>query len=387
MSKKNVQHHLSKCRAQMERKRIQKRDQSFRSNHPRRFQTKTQKKEGASLLINSSLTSDPSVVLPHWADHFSSLTKSQCLTNTNLQKLSDSIHKIELETYSDEEHILDTPFAPEEVSAAVRLLKRGSSAGPDLLSPRHLLHAGPMMCVWLCKIFNAITNLEAIPLHFKEGILISIYKGKGKDPLVSTSYRGITLTSGIAKSFEILLLDRMLPILKDRNIPQPAYQRGVSCADATFTCQETISKFIRDGDSVYSCFYDLASAFDTVEYPVLLYHLKNSGITGKTWRLIKDWYADVRSHVRVGKATSSPISISRGVRQGSVLSPLLFLLIMDPLLIELKRRSCGPSVCGLYLGAFSHADDIRTLSTNISDCQLQINLVVFVHEISCYLIM
>ena len=48
---------------------------------------------------------------------------------------------------------------------------------------------------------------------------------------------------------------------------------------------------------------------------------------------------------------------------------------MDPLLIELKRRSCGPSVCGLYLGAFSHADDIRTLSTNISDCQLQINLV------------
>ena len=217
MSKKNVQHHLSKCRAQMEHKRIQKRDQSFRSNHPRRFQTKTQKKEGASLLINSSLTPDPSVVLPHWADHFSSLTKSQCLTNTNLQKFSDSIHKIELETYSDEEHILDTPFAPEEVSAAVRLLKRGSSAGPDLLSPRHLLHAGPMMCVWLCKIFNAIANLEAIPLHFKEGILIPIYKGKGKDPLIPASYRGITLTSVIAKSFEILLLDRMLPILKDRN--------------------------------------------------------------------------------------------------------------------------------------------------------------------------
>ena len=145
------------------------------------------------------------------------------------------------------EHILDTPFAPEEVSTAVRLLKSGSSAGPDLLSPRHLLHAGPMMCVWLCKIFNAIANLEAIPLLFKEGILIPIYKGKGKDPLVPASYRGITLTSVIAKSFEVLLLDRMLPILIDRNIPQltqRAYQRGVSCADATFMCQETISKFI-----------------------------------------------------------------------------------------------------------------------------------------------
>ena len=208
--------------------------------------------------------------------------------------------------------------------------------------------------------------------------LFPIYKGKGKDPLIPTSYRGITLTSVLAKTLEILLQDRMLPILSDRNIPQltqTAYQRGVSCADATFTCQETISKFIQDGDSVYSCFYDLASAFDTVEYPVLLSHLKNSGISGKTWRLIKDWYSDVHSYVRVGKATSSSFIVSRGVRQGSVLSPLLFLLVIDPLLLEFRRRSSGPSVCGLYLGAFSHADDIHTLSTNLSDCQCQINLV------------
>ena len=83
----------------------------------------------------------------------------------------------------------------------------------------------------------------------------------------------------------------------------------------------------------------------------------------------------MKTYVQVGKATSSSFTISRGVRQGSVLSPILFLLIMDPLLLELRSRSCGPSVCGLYLGAFSHADDIRTLATNVSDCQLQIHLV------------
>ena len=377
-SKKKVQQHLSKCRAQIERKKIQKRDQSFRSYHPRRFQTRTKRNGGESLLIEGSITSDPSTVLPHWADYFTRLSQSRCPENPNLQKVSDSIHELELQTHSDEKLILDTPFSPEEVCAAIKLLKRDSSAGPDQLSPRHLLHAGPLFSTWLSKIYNAISNLEAIPSQFKNGILIPIYKGKGKDPLSPTSYRGITLTSVIAKTLEILLLDRMLPILGDRCIPQltqTAYQCGVSCTDATFTCQEIISKFIREGDVVYSCFYNLAAAFDTVEYPVLLSHLKDSGISGKTWRLIKHWYSGIHSHVRIGKMTSPSLTIGRGVRQGSVLSPILFLLVMDPLLQELKQKSCGPSVCGLYLGALSHADDICTLATSISDCQLQVNRV------------
>ena len=84
----------------------------------------------------------------------------------------------------------------------------------------------------------------------------------------------------------------MLPVLSDNCTPhlnQTAYQHGVSSPDATFSCQETISKFISDGDSVYSCFYDLASAFDTVKYPVLLSHLEKAGVSGEAWRLTKDW--------------------------------------------------------------------------------------------------
>ena len=272
-SKKHVQQHLSKCRARVQRANIQKRDQSFHSKHSKHFQKKQQKKGGTSY---SSPTSDPSVVLPHWAHHF-----SHCSTSPSLQKFLRSIPEIELQSHQDDDLIFDVP---EEVGAAINRLKRGSSTGPDSLSPHHLVHAGPLIRSWLCKIFNAIVNLKAIPSPFKTGVVIPIYKGKGEVPLLPTSYRGITLTSVIMKTFEYSILDRMLPILRDRNLPQltqTAYQHGVSCADAPFSCQETISKFIRVGDSVYSCFYDLASAFDTVEYPVLLSHLKNSGISGK----------------------------------------------------------------------------------------------------------
>ena len=79
--------------------------------------------------------------------------------------------------------------------------------------------------------------------------------------------------------------------------------------------------------------------------------------------------------MRIGGQTSPSFSVSRGIRQGSVLSPTLFLLVIDPILLELNRRSSGPSICGLYLGAFAHADNIRTLATNITDCKSQISYI------------
>ena len=96
-------------------------------------------------------------------------------------------------------------------------------------------------------------------------------------------------------------------VLADENIPQTTqtgFQKGVSCTDAIFSCLETISKYVREGDSVYSCFYDLASAFDTVEYPVLLDHLYRAGVVGKTWHLIKNWYSNSSSCVRISDTSS-----------------------------------------------------------------------------------
>ena len=126
-----------------------------------------------------------------------------------------------------------------------------------------------------------IVSLEKIPFSFKFGLITPVYKGKGKDPQIRGSYRGITLSSVLSKTLEFVLLKRIIPILADENIPQlnqTGFQKGMSCSDAIFSCLEITSKYIREGDTVYSCFYDLASAFDTVEYPVLLDHLFRAGV-------------------------------------------------------------------------------------------------------------
>ena len=66
--------------------------------------------------------------------------------------------------------------------------------------------------------------------------------------MVTHSYRGITLSSVIAKAFEIVILNRMSPVLDRLGFPdinQTAFQKGISCADAIFSTQEVLLHYIR----------------------------------------------------------------------------------------------------------------------------------------------
>ena len=126
---------------------------------------------------------------------------------------------------------------------------------------------------------------------------------------------------------------------------------------------------------MYLCFYDLQKAFDSVQYPILLKRLYDAGINGKTWRLLRNWYHKPKSSVRVGGQLSPVYTLERGVLQGSVLAPTLFLLTLDPLLRKLEHNNLGPSIHGTYVGAFAHADDIRTVTSSLSSLQQQIHMI------------
>ena len=67
--------------------------------------------------------------------------------------------------------------------------------------------------------------------------------------------------------------------------------------------------------------------------------------------------------------------MERGVQQGSVLSPMLFLVVVDPLLRQLEESGMGLSVNSFYAGSFLHADDIRTLASNVSSMEEQVAMV------------
>ncbi len=84
--------------------------------------------------------------------------------------------------------------------------------------------------------------------------------------------------------------------------------------------------------------FDLSAAFDTVCHSVLLSRLSSIGINGAVLQWLTSYLSDRRQFVRIDKNRSCTVTISRGVPQGSVLGPLLFLMYVLPLGQIIRRH-------------------------------------------------
>ena len=71
------------------------------------------------------------------------------------------------------------------------------------------------------------------------------------------------------------------------------------------------------------------------------------------------------------RAHSLILSWLKGHKKGSVLSPTLFLVVIDLLLRDMPQKCLGLSVHDLYVGSGGHADDIRTAAANKSSLMSQ----------------
>ena len=253
--------------------------------------------------MNGKMITEPKEILQHFRSYIEDLSSSKQTLPDTLANLSS----MEYASFLNEEKILDVEVCVEEIEVALKAVKLGKSGSGDGLDPEHIYYGGEILKVWLKKVFNRIIALEEVPVCLKESVILPVYKGKGKDPLQMKNYRGITLSSVIAKLFELILLHRLSPIFEETGFPdiyQTAYQRGLSCAHAIYATQEANLTHIREGGNQYICFYDVEKAFDSIELLILLKKLFEIGINGKLWRLLKSWYTHSPSRVRLNNCLS-----------------------------------------------------------------------------------
>ena len=142
----------------------------------------------------------------------------------------------------------------------------------------------------------------------------------------------------------------------------------------TSVIKEVIAHYNSRDSYVYACLLDASKAFDRLNHGKLFNLLIERNLPVIVIRFLIDSYTRQVSYIKWNSAKSSPIPMFNGVKQGGVLSPVLFCIYMDELIKRLKDSGIGCYIGTQFLGAFGYADDLKVLCPSIGGLQKMINI-------------
>ena len=181
--------------------------------------------------------------------------------------------------------------------------------------------------------------------------MVNVYKGMG-DALTCGSYRGIKLLEHAMKVLEKVIEGFVRKIVKIDSM-QFGFMAGRSTTDTIFIVRQLQEKYLAKNKDLWMAFVDLEKAFDRVPREVVWWALRYLGVDEWIVSVIKAMYEDASTKVRMNRRESRAFNVEVGVHQGSVLSPLLFIIMLEALSREFRE---GLSMKLLY------ADDLVLIS-------------------------
>ncbi|KAJ8386311.1 hypothetical protein AAFF_G00175070 [Aldrovandia affinis] len=205
-------------------------------------------------------------------------------------------------------------------------------------------------------------EISDVPADWRSGVIVTLpKKGNLSD---CNNWQDITLLSIPGKVFCSVLLQCLKTevdnILREE---QAGFWKGRSCSEQIFTLRNIIEQCLELQTILIINYIDFKKAFDSVHRESLWQIVQLYGMPSKYMNIFRALYRNSTCQVRTSSGTTDDFDIVTGVRQGCILSPLLFLIVID----FVTRKTLAATNFGIKWGQdrltnLDFADDLALIS-------------------------
>lgn len=262
---------------------------------------------------------------------------------------------------------------PGEVLDAIKMLDNNKACGTDGIAAEHLKYASYRLSPMLAMCFSSLMVHGVLPDSILSVLLVPVLKEKTGRLNSMDNYRPIAIASILSKVLERIILYRM-----EKYLLTTDNQFGFKSKHSTDLCiyvlKEAITKYQGHNSSVFLCFIDASKAFDRINHRKLFDKLLERDVPKYIIRVLMCWYAQQTFQVKWDNSISAPFNVGNGVRQGGILSPLLFNIYMDELSKELNKCKTGCIVGNQIINHLMYADDLVVFCPSTAGLQQMLNI-------------
>jgi len=262
---------------------------------------------------------------------------------------------------------------PLNLEIIIKGLKNNKSIGFGEVSNEMYKYGGHTVLGCVKLILEKIIEYGKIPHLFNIGKIMPIIKNEKEDNDNLNNVRPITISDTLSNIFEKVVIYEIDKVHTDQNL-QFGFKRNSSTNYAIFVLKETVNYYNYKKKNVYACAIDASKAFDKVNRIIMAFKLIGK-VHPLVWRALVHYYAVSVAYLYNKNEASSIFKTTVGVKQGGPLSPRLFAIYVEDLIVELETSVFGAMIGNTKTGVLMFADDLIVLTESKENLQEMLKIV------------